>query len=445
MDKIHQTIKSFLKKYDIDKSDLTYLVAFSGGYDSMSLLYGLKECCKNRIIALHLNHKWRGAESDLEEENCKNFASKIGVEIYCENLQNTVAKTETAAREARYDFFERCSKKFNSNIIFTAHNKNDNAETLLYRICMGTGITGLQGIAPNRDKYYRPLLDIPRAEIENYCTKNNLTPNNDSSNTDLKYKRNLIRAKIMPALSEVNPNFLDTINSLSEVAQDETQIIEKYITAITNKITENNKIKTSKFLKLSEAVQKRIIYNIFTKNNLEYDRKKINSILEFINKNSISKSGKTCSLTSGLWFFVNDKSIEIVDKKQENLPYFHIIKEGKYESQGYIFEITKFEKSVIKYPKETDNYAYVQISTPINFEIRTRQDGDIIRPFGLNGTQKLKKYLNEKKIPNHEKDNLLFLVQENEILWAINLGISDKIKVVSKPTHKISFYKKEGI
>ena len=79
---------------------------------------------------------------------------------------------------------------------------------------------------------------------------------------------------------------------------------------------------------------------------------------------------------------------------------------------------------------------------PMPFELRTRQDGDIIKPLGSSGTQKLKKYLNTKKIPNHEKDNLFFLTQGNEILWAINLGISDKIKVTTHPTHRLKFYKK---
>ena len=445
MNKLHNTIKSFLKKYDLNKSDLTYLVAFSGGYDSMCLLDILKKISKNKIIALHLNHNWRGEESDNEELNCKNFCQSCGIEFYCEKLSKDIPHTETAAREARYKFFEKCSQKFNSNIIFTAHNKNDNAETLIYRICLGTGTSGLQGIAPNRDKFYRPLLEISREEIEKYCAENNLKPNKDSSNFDTKYKRNFIRSKILPLLSEINPNVIDTINSLSDIATEENIIINEYINNILNKISDNEKINTKKFLTLSDEVQKRIIYTLFLKHNLDYDKKKIIKIWNFIKENSISKAGKTCSLTTNLWIFINSENIEIIDKKTNKMPYFHITKEGKFESEGYIFEIEKFTKPVIKFPKDNENTAYINLKNiPINFEIRTRQDGDIIKPFGLNGTQKLKKYLNSKKIPNHEKNALLFLAQDNEILWAIGLGISEKIKVISKPTHKIKFYKKEG-
>ena len=441
MNKIRETIKSFLQKHDLDKPDLVYLAAFSGGYDSMCLLDALHHTVKNKIVAIHLNHKWRGEESDNEEINCKNFCESLGIEFYSENLASNIPKTETAARDARYDFFKHCAKKFNSQIVFTAHNKNDNAETLIYRIATGTGISGLQGINERRGIFYRPLLDITRDEIETYCQKHHLNPNNDSSNSDTKYKRNFIRANIMPAFQKVNSNAVDSINSLSEIAKEETEIIEEYLNQILKKISVDNKISTKKFLNLSNAIQKRIIYNMFTNHNLDYDRKKIFNILEFIKENSSSKSGKTCSLTSDLWIFTSDKFIEIITQKTPLKPFIRITKEGSYKFDEYVFELEKFDKEVKKFPKDSEKIAYVQLSEPIDFDLRTRLEGDIIKPFGLKGTQKLKKYLNEKKIPNHEKDKLFFLFFDNEILWAIGLGISDKIKITKKATHRMKFYK----
>ena len=446
MNEICEEIKSFLKKYNLTDKKLIYLVGFSGGYDSMCLIHALKKVApKNKIIALHLNHGWRGEESDREEENCKNFCAQNGIEIYCEKLSEDIAHTETAAREARYNFFQKCCEKFGSNIVFTAHNKNDNAETLLYRICTGTGISGLRGICEHRGNYYRPLLNIIRDEIEKYCRLNRLTPNNDSSNSNVDYKRNFIRVKILPELAKINPEVIDKINSLSEIAKEESEIVEEYLTNILEKISEDGKIKTKSFFKLSAAIQKRIIYKIFIENNLEYDKTKILYILEFLRENFDSKSGKTCSLTNNLWIFINSGYIELISGEKPELPYFHILHEGKYEDKNYVFEIKKFDKIVRKFPKENEGIAYVDLKNiPFEFELRTREDGDFIQPFGLNGTQKLKKYLNEKKVPNHKKDSLLFLTQNKEILWAINLGISDKIKTREKPTHIIRFYKKES-
>lgn len=440
MNNIHQKIELFLTKYNLNNPDVTYLVAFSGGFDSMCLLDSLKKVTSNNIVALHLNHGWRGEESDLEEVNCRKFCMDIGVGFYCERLPETVAKTETVAREARYDFFKRCAKKFGSNVVFTAHNKNDNAETLIYRICKGTGISGLQGIAPHRDIYYRPLLDVSREEIEFYCNIQNLTPNSDSSNSNTKYKRNFIRAKVLPVLSEVNPNILDTINSLSIVATEETEIVEEYLKSIIDKISDGHKIKTQEFLNLSESVQKRLVYNIFIENNLDYTREKILQIYDFIRENSISKSGKTCSLTTGLWLFVSEKYIEVIDNATVEFSPIHITKEGEYKTDLGILEISKYSSGIKTFPKEDESVIFADLSgLDFDFELRTRHAGDLIRPYGLFGTQKLKKYLNAKKIPNHEKDNLLFFAQGKEIFWAINLGISDRIKVKTNPTHKITW------
>ena len=186
---IKDKVSKFIKKYNLSG---TFIVAFSGGYDSMCLLDILhKMNCD--VVAIHLNHNWRGDESRKEEQNCKNFTLKNNIKYYTETLPENIEKTETAAREARYDFFKRCALKFNSDIVFTAHNFDDNAETVLYRITKGTGITGLQGIAEHRDIFYRPLLNIERKDIELYCKENNLAPNIDSSNKNTKYKRNLIR------------------------------------------------------------------------------------------------------------------------------------------------------------------------------------------------------------------------------------------------------------
>jgi tRNA(Ile)-lysidine synthase len=444
MQTINSKIKSFLKKHNLDNKDLIYLVGFSGGYDSMCLLDLLRKVApKNKIVALHLNHKWRGEESDREEINCKEFCQKIGVEFYSENLPANIPHTETAARDARYKFFERCAKNFNSKIIFTAHNKNDNAETLIYRICTGTGVSGLQGISENREIYYRPLLSSSREEIEDYCKKSKLTPNNDSSNSDTKYKRNYIRAEIMPALTKVNANLYDNLQTLSDVAKEETEIVEEYLKYITEKITKDGKILTQKFLKLSEPVKRKLVYNLFISHNLDYDRKKILTVLDFIKENSASKSGKTCSLTSDLWIFASEKFAQVISKTDTTPTYIDIRKEGEYETENFVFEIEKFTKDVKRFPQSEEDAAYVDLSKlDFNFELRTRQEGDIIQPYGLDGSQKLKKYLNTKKIPNHEKDTLLFLAQGKEILWAINLGISDKIKVVKNPTHRLKIKRK---
>ena len=161
---IKDCVEKFINKYNLTG---TFIVAFSGGYDSMCLLDVLSKITNN-IVAVHLNHNWRGEESQKEEENCRKFAQSKNIKYYTETLPDNIEKTETSAREARYEFFKKCAKKFNSKVVFTAHNYDDNAETILYRIIKGTGTVGLQGILEQRDIFYRPLLKISREEIKKY-------------------------------------------------------------------------------------------------------------------------------------------------------------------------------------------------------------------------------------------------------------------------------------
>lgn len=443
MNTICQTIKKFIQKYDIENN--TYLVGFSGGYDSMCLLHALKSVCNNRIIAIHLNHNWRGEESDREEQNCIDFCKQIGVEFYSEKLPSNTPQTETVARNLRYEFFENCAKKFDTNIIFTAHNKNDNAETIIYRIAHGTGITGLQGISKKRGFFYRPLLDIERTDIEKYCKDNNLSPNFDSSNNDIIHKRNLIRCEILPKLQEINPNTINNINSLSQIAREETEIVKEYITKILENITKEDKILTQGFFNQSDAIQKRILYEtispLFPQ---DYDQERIYTIWKFLKENKHSKSGKKISLTTDKWMFINEKYIEIITKEETKITDIHITKEGEYKDGGITVNISKCDTNIDESLRGNGRTVFVDLrGLDFDFHLRTRQDGDIIKPFGLNGTQKLKKYLNSRKIPNHKKDNLLFLAQGKEILWAIDIGLSNKIKIKTKPSHKITITTKD--
>lgn len=426
---ISKTVETFLEKYNLQNSNI--LVAFSGGYDSMCLLDVLKKLSNKyhlNITAIHLNHNWRGKESDFEEENCKKFCSDVN--FYCEKLADNVPHTETAAREARYEFFNRCAKKFNSEVIFTAHNANDNAETIFYRLIKGTGLTGLEGIPEKRDIFYRPILTIYRDEIEAYCIKENLTPNNDSSNKDSKYARNKIRNEIFPELKKIMPEFEKNLNKLSKSAQFANSQIEKFIKPL-------EKYNTSGFIELSCDLQNAVVHQFLRSENIDYDSRKIADIVLFIQNSKNSKAGKTLSLTTNKWLFVNNEKIQLVNKTGNKLPEIEITQNGTYRIGNYEFSIQPCKENPKEFPSDKENIAYISLENYENLTIRGRKDGDIIQPLGMFGSQKLKKYLNEKKIPKHEKDNIVFLCKDKEILWAAGLGISEKIKVVSKPTHVI--------
>ena len=181
MSSLIKTVADFIDEYDL--GDKTIVVGFSGGFDSMCLLDILSKLKSDggygdlKVIAAHFNHNWRGKESLKEQEVCKLFASGLGFEFVTKTASGDIKKTENDARLARYEFFEDVYEDYDADAVFTAHNRDDNAETVLYRVIKGTGIYGLKGISKKRNYFYRPLLKVSRAEILKYCEDNNLSPN----------------------------------------------------------------------------------------------------------------------------------------------------------------------------------------------------------------------------------------------------------------------------
>lgn len=440
----------FLREYDL--CDKSIVVGFSGGYDSMCLLdilskiKNLPEFDDLNIMAAHFNHNWRGEESFKEQEVCRLYATSKGFEFYTKNAPYDLKKTENDARIARYEFFEEVLEDFDADAVFTAHNKDDNAETVLYRAVKGTGIVGLKGISRHRNQYYRPLLKVSRTEILDYCEKNNLKPNHDSSNEDINYNRNYIRLNILPALEKINPSVKDALNTLSEVAQSDDLIIQEYLHKIKDKVFSEDRILTEEYAKLSLPVKKRIIYDYLQLFDLDYDFKKINDLCSFVEQNIERRNGTTTSLTSGLWLYVDEKIIETipnkrVEQKIEQNKEYKINGEGEYQIGEHKLIIKPYvPKDIFIFPEATANFVYVDLTkVNTNLVLRHRNDGDVINPFGMSGTMKLKKFFNSKGVAKHKRDNIFLLVNETEVLWAIGVGLSNKIGVLDKPTHVIEF------
>lgn len=437
MSNIREKVENFLKKYGIFDKGKTVLIAFSGGYDSLCLLDVLHKIGLN-LTAIHLNHNWRGEESLKDCLRCKEICNERNILFYSENLPENIPHNETAARKARYEFFERCAKKFGTDIIFTAHNANDNAETVLYRIIKGTGTEGLAAIQEKRGIYYRPLLSIQRDDIEKYCGKNNLNPNIDSSNNDTKYNRNFIRHEIIPQLLRINKDAINAINSLSDIISRDTKILNEY----TLKTAEQIKNSTQEFINLPPEMQNRIIYTMVKENNNDYDSKTVYSIVNFINDNKTSKSGKKMSFNKDLWVFANKNTFELINGKPKSSTEIQINCEGEYDFDEWVFKLKKSANIPKKFPDDCEYRAFASFEN-IDFTLRYRKDGDIINPLGTNGSQKLKKYLNAKGIPNHKKNFIPVLCSGNEVLWVAGCGISEKIKVENTPVYMLELVSKE--
>lgn len=224
------TVRDFCRKEGFPlKAGDRVLCAVSGGTDSMALLHYLwKLGCQ--VTAATFHHGIRpNAEKDVRfvEGWCREreIPCVIGRGDVPEAAQAAGETVEEAARRLRYAFLEETAQRVGADYIATAHNADDQAETVLLRLLRGTGLKGLGGIPPRRDRIIRPFLSVTREEIEDYCKENNIPHREDETNTDTAYTRNFLRHEVMPLLRSRNPNLSTTLSRTAEsLRQDEAYL-----------------------------------------------------------------------------------------------------------------------------------------------------------------------------------------------------------------------------
>ncbi len=224
----------FIQKYGMLPEGAKVLCAVSGGADSVALLHFLSQVEGIELAAAHFNHCLRGKESDADEAFVKALCEKMNIECFtgrgdvAEFAARSGKGTEDAARTLRYEFLEETARREGCSRIATAHNADDNAETVLLNLSRGTGLKGLCGIPPVRGNIVRPLLQTTRAEIELYLAENGLEHVEDSTNALDDYSRNRIRHHVSPVLSEINPAFAGAVARMSESLRED----EEYLTSL---------------------------------------------------------------------------------------------------------------------------------------------------------------------------------------------------------------------
>ncbi len=325
---LEQKILKTIKKYELIKNGDNIVVGVSGGPDSMALLNALINIRKNSnlkfaITVAHINHMIR-LEAEEETKYVQNFCIKNNIECFIkkEKVEEIAKKekigTEEAGRKVRYSFFDEVLKQVNANKIATAHNANDNAETVLMNIIRGSGTSGLKGIEPIREnKYIRALIECTRAEIEEYCEGQNLEPKIDKSNMENIYTRNKVRNLLITYIKEnFNPNIVTSLNRLSNLAANENDFIQKkveesYKEVLINEMLGNKELQRKKeiiidlkkFNKLDLVIKNRLML---------YTIVRVLGTSKNIEKVHIEDLVKLCSNNIGNKYLTPNKNIKVM-------------------------------------------------------------------------------------------------------------------------------------
>ena len=444
----------FMLPYELSglPEDTPILVGLSGGADSVSLLHML---CAYRtrfgapIYAAHVHHGIRGEEADRDEEFCKSVAQRLGVEIFVlhadvpKAAKESHESVETAARRIRYRYFDTLMQEHNIPLLVTAHNADDNLETMLFHLVRGSGLSGLCGIPVSRlcdgGALVRPLLSMTKKEILAYVKEHQLSFVTDSTNTDTDYTRNKIRAELIPALLSLNSSAVEHASHLADTLRADELCLQSMCNLFLEEFRDGFSIETEKLNGSPDAIVNRALLSL-------YREISDGESLSFAHVNAIKKLSERAvphsalSLPNGFEAVIENKRLELRKTVvKETIPPYRIpLVEGQNK-------ISQTNAEIIICPSQNAKNIYKK-SILFSFDsatingmpfVRNREAGDTILLCGMH--KSLKKLLCEKKIPPELRERLPILCDDDGILAVPLIGQRDGTKGANDDERSVTF------
>jgi tRNA(Ile)-lysidine synthase len=426
--------------------DKKLLITISGGIDSVVLTYLLHKLKLNISLA-HCNFKLRGKDSFKDANFVKNISKSLNIPFFTiefETLnyaEENKISIQMAARDLRYNWFQKISKEQNFDYVLTAHHLDDVLETFLINLTRGTGLNGLTGIPEINENIVRPLLPFSRNDILVYASKNKLKWREDKSNSSIKYVRNKIRHKVIPVLKELNPNLLNSFENTLKNLKGSQQINQDRIKNVLEKV--------------SEQQENELIFNIKKIKQLNNPKVYLFELLKDYGFTEFEDIEALLTAQSGKQVFskthrlLKDRDVLILTEIEKNdaLLNFEISENTpktekpiplKFETITIPFDTKNYQNKILEEvlfdDKNTVSLDYDKITFPII--IRKWQKGDYFYPIGLNGKKKISKFFKDQKLAITAKENIWLLLSNNQIIWVIGHRLDERFKV-TKTTNKI--------
>lgn len=418
------------------------VVGVSGGSDSVALLHSFSELTefKLRIVVAHLNHGLRGRESRRDLEFVKEIARNLGIPFEYSEVDTISFKKdnklsiEEAARELRYRFLTEIRNKHNADKIATAHNLDDQAETVLMRFIRGSGIHGLSGIKPVSGDVIRPLIEVKKEIILEFLHSRGIEWVDDSTNRENIFLRNKIRNELLPEIESYNPSFKDMASRNAYIYKTESEYLvneaKEEFKNIFNESETGMVGKLDLYLKLPEAIRfnlLRVGINKLKGNLKNISSSHILSIDEMLNS---GKASGTITIPDSLVVVKGYDIFSITDEISENFNFnYEIPTLGLWKLSGSLeisIEETDYE---LKHDNNTEFFDKDMVKFPI--VVRSFEPGDRFYPLGMDSQKKVKNFFIDEKVPRFYRKRIPLFLSDGKIFWVGGMRIDNRFKVVS--------------
>lgn len=430
-----QTVKAFIERHQLMMPDKRYLVALSGGADSVALLLVLRDL-GYQVEAVHCNFHLRDQESDRDELFCRSLCEDLGVALHVaqfatrEYAEGHHISIEMAARHLRYDYFERLRVDVDADDVVVAHHKDDSVETVLLNLIRGTGIHGLKGIDPRRDHIIRPLLGVGRDDIERFLKKKGASYVTDSTNLVDEVVRNKIRLNILPLMKSINPSVADAIAVTAERVGMAAKVFDTAMEKRVEEATVDSSREGVLAYDMSRIPDEYTLY--FILRPYGFSAAAIDDVFKAMQS---KRSGAVFSSPTHEMVF-HGGYLRIRPIKEPFKP-FKIPMEGCYvlsdDKKISVACHPVDEHFVI--PKTPGCVALDAQKVVFPLLLRPAQQGDRFIPFGMRGTRLVSDFLTDLKCDLFEKsDQLLLTDASDNILWVVGRRPDDRYRITPKTT-----------
>lgn len=410
-------VKDYIKKRKLLSLSDLYIVALSGGADSVALLLLLDEM-GYKVHALHCNFHLRGEESDRDERFCEDLCLKKNIpfhrihfdtQMYAETHKMSV---EMAARELRYRYFEQLRKDIGAEGICVAHHQDDTVETVLLNLVRGTGLRGLTGIQPRNGAILRPLLCVTRTEIEAYLATKQQDYVTDSTNLETDFVRNKIRLQVVPLLRQLNPavseNIVRTAEHLTEA--------QKVLDTVVDTYKGSNQLDLCALQQVGSAE-----YIVFEwLKQYGFNGSQVQQIIS-------AETGSIFSSPTG-YEVLKDRDRLLVEPTIMAFTPIRIPEEGTYVlPDDRRLNVRRSNPFVSKDSHEATLDAR-QVRFPLT--VRRVEEGDWMIPYGMTGRKLLSDLMTDLKMSLFDRRRQLVVVDaQGAVVWAIGLRTDHRCRV----------------
>ena len=428
-------VDTYTKKHNLLNTNDLYLVALSGGADSVALLLWMQEA-GYRIHAAHCNFHLRGEESDRDEAFCQALCERLDIPLHLAHFDTHEyaalhqVSIEMAARELRYRWFGQLCRDVEAAAVCVAHHRDDSVETVLMNLLRGTGLRGLTGIQPRSEledhggeggklMVLRPLLGVSRAEVEEFLAKRNQNYVTDSTNLETDVLRNRLRLQVLPLLAELNPavkeNIIRTTENLS-AAQ-----------ALLDSVTERYKDSSKLILNtLGEGVSREYIVFEWLK-HYGFNGSQARQILD-------AETGRVFSSPAG-FDVLKDRCRLLVEPAGEPMKPVKVPEEGTYVLDEHTKISVRRVPAYVSKSSETATIDAQKVKFPL--VVRRVENGDWMIPFGMKGRKLLSDLMTDRKMNVFEKNRQLVVVDaQGVIVWVAGLRTDQRV-AVSEATREV--------